>query len=72
MNINEVIERVFNNFQFEGDTIPISPYVYDGDATTFLTYYTYLDRPEGFADDLPIVEGTYGTIDIYSKKDFKK
>ena len=71
MNINEILERVFSNFQFEDEIIPISPISYNGNATTYLVYYTYLDRPEGFADDLPIVEGTYGTIDIYSKKDFK-
>lgn len=71
MNINAILESVFENFEFEGESIPISPYSYDGDATTYLIYYTYLDQPEGFADDLPIIEGTYGTIDIYSKKDFK-
>ena len=72
MNINEILERVFKDFQFEGEKIPISPYSYDGEASTYLVYYTYLDQPEGFANDLPIVEGTYGTIDIFTKKDFKE
>lgn len=72
MNINEIIEKVFKNFEFEGQTIPISPFIYDGNKKTYLTYYTYLSQPEGFSNDLPIVEGTYGTIDIYSNKDYKK
>ena len=71
MNINAIIEQVFNNFTFDGKSIPISPGIYKGDATTYLTYYTYSTRPEGFANDLPIVVGTYGTLDIYSNKNYK-
>ena len=72
MNINSIIEKVFKDFKFDGESIPISPNSYDGDATTYLVYYTYSTNAEGFADDLPIFEGTYGTLDIYSNKNYKK
>ena len=70
MNINAILERVFKNFTFDDVEIPISPNIYNGEASTYLTYYTYNTKPEGFADDLPIVEGTYGTLDIYSNKNY--
>ena len=72
MNINAIIEKVFKDFEFEGTKIPISPNKYEGDATTYLVYYTYSTIPEGFADDNPIVESTFGTMDIYSNKNYKK
>ncbi len=72
MNINAIIERVFKDFEFEGEKIPIAPNIYKGDATTYLVYYTSSTIPEGFADDNPIVESTNGTLDIYSNKNYKK
>lgn len=71
MNINVIIEKVFNNFVFDGKSIPINLSIYKGDATTYLTYYTYSTKPEGFADDLPTVEVVYGTMDIYSNQNYK-
>ena len=41
MNINEIIQKVFKNFKYDGELIPISPNIYTGDATTYLVYYTY-------------------------------
>lgn len=72
MNINEIIEKVFKDFEFEGEIIPISPVFYSGEATTYLVYYTYSTTPDSFADDMPTFESTYGTLDIYSNKNFKK
>lgn len=71
MNINTILEKVFKDFTFDDVEIPISPNIYNGEASTYLTYYTYNTKPEEFADDLPIVEGTYGTLDIYSNKNYK-
>ena len=65
MNINEIIQKVFKNFKYDGELIPISPNIYTGDATTYLVYYTYSTIPEGFADDQPIVESTFGTMWFY-------
>ena len=72
MNINAILERVFKNFTFDGIKIPIAPNKYTGDATTYLVYYTSSINPEGFADDKPIVESTYGTLDVYSNKNYKR
>lgn len=72
MNINYILEKEFKNFKFNNELIPISPNIYSGEATTYLVYYTYSTRPEIFADDLSICEGTYGTIDIFSNKNYKK
>lgn len=72
MNINEIIQKVFKDFKYDGELIPISPNIYTGDATIYLVYYTYSTIPEGFADDQPIVESTFGTLDIYSNKNYKK
>ena len=72
MNINEVIERVFKNFTFEGQSIPIAPNIYRGDATTYLVYYTSSIIPEEFADDNPLATITSGTLDVYSNKNYKR
>lgn len=72
MNINPIIEKAFENFVVDGIKIPISYMKYKGDAKSYLTYYTYMTRPEGFADDVPVLVGTYATIDIFSKGNFKK
>ena len=71
MNINPLIERAFTGFTVDGINIPIAYQLYEGNRTAFLTYYTRIERPEEFADDIPIFEGTYGTINVYSKSDFK-
>lgn len=72
MNINEVIERVFKDFTFDGEVIPIAPNEYHGDATTYLVYYTYSINPEEFADDKPLATITSGTLDIFSNKNYKR
>lgn len=72
MNINPIIEKAFENFVVDGIKIPIAYMKYKGDAKSYLTYYTYLTKPEGFADDVPVLVGTYATIDIFSKGNFKK
>lgn len=71
MNINPLIESMFNNFTVDGIDIPIAYQLHEESGGTFLTYHTRIERPEEFADDLPILEVTYGTINIYSKLDFK-
>ncbi len=71
MNINPLIESMFNGFTVDGIDIPIAYQLNEEKRDIFLTYYTRIERPEEFADDLPILEGTYGTINIYSKLDFK-
>ena len=71
MNINPLIESVFDNFTVDNVVIPIAHLHYKGKESTYLSYYTWSESPEEFADDVPILEGTYATIDIYSKRNFK-
>ena len=66
MNINQKIETAFKDF---GVTIAFLQYT--GDAETYLTYYTWLEKPNLFFDDNYNTEVTYGTIDIFSKENFK-
>ena len=42
-----------------------------GKADTYLTYYTWYEQPENFFDDEYHTEVAYGTIDIFSKGNFK-
>ena len=71
MNINPILEKAFANFEVDGLLIPIAPNIYKGAASTYLTYYTWNTQPELSVDDKPSIIGTYGTIDIYSKGNFK-
>lgn len=71
MNINPMIEEIFSDFSVDGRYIPISYYQYFGKENTYLTYYTWNERPELFFDDDYHKEVCYGTIDIWSKGNFK-
>lgn len=51
--------------------IPISFLNYTGNSDVYLTYYTWLEKPENFYDDENHSEIAYGTIDIFSKSNFK-
>lgn len=67
MNINPIIERAFENYN-----VPISYMKYTGKANTYLTYYTWKELPDDFSDDDNDIEIAYGTIDIFSKSNFKE
>ncbi len=71
MNINPKLEEVFKDFIVDNVEIPISFMRYGGDKTAYLTYYTWLESPELFFDDDYHTEIIYGTIDIFSKGNFK-
>lgn len=71
MNINSIIEKAFADFKVNGKIIPISFLNYTGNADVYLTYYTWLEKPENFYDDENHSEIAYGTIDIFSKNNFK-
>lgn len=72
MNINPKIEEIFSNFEVDGVQIPIAYSGYFGTEDVYLTYYTWSEKPELFYDDDYNSEVCYGTIDIWSKKNFKK
>lgn len=71
MNINPKIEEIFKDFIVDGKQIPISYMRYGGDKSAYLTYYTWLEQPDLFADDEYHAEIVHGTIDIFSKDNFK-
>lgn len=71
ININPIIEEIFRNFEVAGKKIPITFLSYTGDSDTYLTYYTWFDKPDDFHDDEHHAEIAYGTIDIFSKGNFK-
>jgi len=71
MNINPILEEIFKDFIVDGATIPISFMQYGGDKTAYLTYYTWYEKPELFSDDDYHAEVIHGTIDIFSKENFK-
>lgn len=66
MNINPIIEAIFKDF-----SVPIAFLEYTGKETIYLTYYTWLEKPENFANDDNHAEIVYLTIDIFSKSNFK-
>ena len=54
-----------------GKVIPIAFLNYTGNSDVYLTYYTWLEKPENFYDNENHSEIAYGTIDIFSKINFK-
>lgn len=66
-----MIETAFENLVIDSKKIPISFLNYKGKSDTYLTYYTWFDEPDNFYDDEHHREIAYGTIDIFSKKNFK-
>ena len=71
ININPLIEETFKNFKVGEKNIPIAFLSYTGKADTYLTYYTWQEQPENFYDDDYHAEIIYGTVDIFSKGNFK-
>lgn len=51
--------------------IPIAFLSYTGKSDVYLTYYTWFEKPDNFYDDEYHAEISYGTIDIFSKGNFK-
>ena len=72
ININPIIEQAFRDFVVDGRAIPIAFLKYIGKDEAYMTYYTWSERPENFADDENESEVSHGTIDLFSKTNFKK
>ena len=71
MNINPLIESAFKDFTVNKKLVPIAFLSYTGKSETYLTYYTWYEQPDDFHDDDYHAEISYGTIDIFSKRNFK-
>lgn len=72
MNINPQIEKMFKDFKVEKKPVPIAYLQYFGTDDVYLTYYTWSEIPELFYDDDYNTEVCFGTIDIWSKRNFKE
>lgn len=66
VNINPLIENAFENYR-----LPIAYKTYKGKEKSYLTYYTWSQRPDNYYDDESHTTIAYGTIDIYSSGNFK-
>ena len=50
--------------------VPVRFQTYTGKEETYITFFTYLDRPELHSDDRELITGNYIQIDVWSKKDY--
>ena len=50
--------------------VPVRFQTYTGTADPYITFFTYLDKPEQHADDQELTTGHYVQIDIWSKGDY--
>ena len=65
MSINKEIITALKEIE-----VPVSFQSYSGDADSYITFFTYLDKPELHSDDKETVTGYYVQIDIWSKTDY--
>ncbi|WP_350342347.1 hypothetical protein PRVXT_001575 [Proteinivorax tanatarense] len=65
MNVNSAILNALSDLD-----VPVSFQTYSGKKQAYITFFTYLDKPELFADDKEKVSGFYVQVDIWSKKDY--
>ncbi|KNF07007.1 protein of unknown function DUF3168 [Gottschalkia purinilytica] len=59
-----MIDLVYDTLKSIG--IPIKYQTYSGDKKTYITYFTYLQQAETYADDEEQTEGYYIQVDIWS------
>ena len=52
--------------------VPVRFQSYGGKEESYITFFTYLDKPELHSDDRELVTGNYIQIDVWSKKDYTK
>jgi hypothetical protein len=71
MNINPKIEEAFKDFTVGGEVIPIFFTHYEGKAEKYLTYYTWAEQAKNFADNSSRAVVCFGTIDVWSSKNYK-
>lgn len=50
--------------------VPVRFQTYTGKEETYITFFTYLERPELHSDDRELITGNYIQIDVWSKSDY--
>jgi len=63
--INKIVMDALKNIG-----VSVSFQTYSGKKDPYITFFTYLDKGEQFADDGEVITGYYVQIDIWSKKDY--
>ena len=73
MNINPIIESALSGLTLNAKSVPVYPIVCT-DATkpsTYITYYTVLEKDGAYGDADAVEADTTGTVDIFCKGNFK-
>ena len=50
--------------------VPVSFQTYSGTETTYVTFFTYLENVESYADNKETSIGNYTQVDVWSKGDY--
>lgn len=50
--------------------VPVAYMTYTGPEDAYVTFFSYLEQPEGFADDKERVVGQYVQVDVWAKGDY--
>ena len=50
--------------------VPVRFQTYTGSEESYITFFTYLDRPELHSDDKELITGNFIQIDVWSKRDY--
>lgn len=67
MSINKLIIDIL-----EPLNVPVKFQTYEGEETTYITFFTYLEQGESYSDDLEDTTGFYVQIDLWSKGNLEK
>ena len=65
MSINQEVLQALRDIG-----VPVSFQNYTGKADTYITFFTYLDKPEQHADDAELITGHYVQVDVWSRADY--
>lgn len=65
MSINKEILSALKDID-----VPVVFQTYSGKEETYITFFTYLDKPELHSNDEELITGYYIQIDVWSKADY--
>ena len=65
MSINQLVLKALKDLD-----VPVRFQHYSGNSPTYITFFTYLDKPQQHADDEELITGLYVQVDVWSKGDY--
>jgi hypothetical protein len=73
VNINPIIEFALSGLTLNAKSVPIFPIVCTDSTkpSTYVTYYTVLEKDSEYADDDAVETDTTGAVDIFCKGNYK-